>query len=56
MMPNLSAIGQIQNQSSLVRYQRFDGHHSGDREVQRTMLELVSQLGGFSSHENVRSH
>ena len=28
---------------------RFDSELSGDREVQRTMLELLNQLDGFSS-------
>merc|ERR1719233_796186 len=28
---------------------RFDSDKSGDREVQRTMLELLNQLDGFSS-------
>ena len=27
---------------------------SGDREVQRTMLELLNQLDGFSSDENIK--
>lgn len=27
---------------------------SGDREVQRTMLELLNQLDGFSSNDNVK--
>lgn len=33
---------------------RFGGEQSGDREVQRTMLELLSQLDGFSSNENIK--
>ena len=33
---------------------RFDSELSGDREVQRTMLELLNQLDGFSSTDNVR--
>merc|ERR1711994_639402 len=28
---------------------RFDSEKAGDREVQRTMLELLNQLDGFSS-------
>jgi hypothetical protein len=27
---------------------------SGDREVQRTMLELLNQLDGFSSDDNIK--
>ncbi|CCK69597.1 proteasome regulatory particle base subunit RPT5 KNAG_0C04960 [Huiozyma naganishii CBS 8797] len=33
---------------------RFDSEKSGDREVQRTMLELLNQLDGFSSDDNVK--
>jgi len=33
---------------------RFDSELSGDREVQRTMLELLSQMDGFSSSENIK--
>jgi 26S proteasome regulatory subunit T5 len=32
---------------------RFDSDQSGDREVQRTMLELLSQLDGFTSQDSV---
>jgi len=33
---------------------RFDSELSGDREVQRTMLELLNQLDGFSSTEAIK--
>eukprot|EP00250_Pteridium_aquilinum_P029621 c39855_g1_i1 orf=357-1634(+) len=33
---------------------RFDSEVSGDREVQRTMLELLNQLDGFSSDDRIR--
>merc|ERR1712137_530206 len=33
---------------------RFGGDQSGDREVQRTMLELLSQLDGFASNQMVK--
>ena len=33
---------------------RFDSEKSGDREVQRTMLELLNQLDGFSSEADVK--
>ena len=33
---------------------RFDSDKSGDREVQRTMLELLNQLDGFSSEANIK--
>jgi len=33
---------------------RFDSDQSGDREVQRTMLELLNQLDGFSSDDKIK--
>ena len=33
---------------------RFDSDSNGDREVQRTMLELLNQLDGFSSDDRVK--
>eukprot|EP00047_Mylnosiga_fluctuans_P002242 m.223755 g.223755 ORF g.223755 m.223755 type:complete len:426 (-) comp10975_c0_seq1:43-1320(-) len=37
-----------------VGTKRFDSDKAGDREVQRTMLELLSQLDGFSSSDNIK--
>jgi len=33
---------------------RFDSDKSGDREVQRTMLELLNQLDGFAPNEEIK--
>ena len=33
---------------------RFDSDQSGDREVQRTMLELLNQLDGFNTDDKVK--
>ncbi len=33
---------------------RFGDKQSGDREVQRTMLELLNQLDGFTSNDNIK--
>merc|ERR1712013_961793 len=33
---------------------RFGGDQSGDREVQRTMLELLNQLDGFTSNTKIK--
>lgn len=33
---------------------RFASEKEGDREVQRTMLELLNQLDGFSSHSEIK--
>ena len=38
----------------VIGTKRFDSDISGDREVQRTMLELLNQLDGFSSKDDVR--
>jgi len=37
-----------------VGTKRFDSDISGDREVQRTMLELLNQLDGFSPSEDIK--
>ncbi|POY70274.1 hypothetical protein BMF94_6721 [Rhodotorula taiwanensis] len=34
---------------------RFDSDKSGDREVQRTMLELLNQLDGFGSDDRIKA-
>ena len=33
---------------------RFDSEKAGDREVQRTMLELLNQLDGFEPNTNIK--
>merc|ERR1711892_1511063 len=33
---------------------RFDSNKAGDREVQRTMLELLNQLDGFEPNDNIK--
>mmetsp|Transcript_11190 Transcript_11190/g.37193 ORF Transcript_11190/g.37193 Transcript_11190/m.37193 type:complete len:441 (+) Transcript_11190:96-1418(+) len=37
-----------------VGTKRFDSELSGDREVQRTMLELLNQLDGFTSNDAIK--
>ncbi|KAL3898240.1 MAG: hypothetical protein SGCHY_002880 [Lobulomycetales sp.] len=37
-----------------VGTKRFDSEKSGDREVQRTMLELLNQLDGFNSDDRIK--
>ncbi|CAJ0594864.1 unnamed protein product [Cylicocyclus nassatus] len=34
---------------------RFDSEKAGDREVQRTMLELLNQLNGFQPNDEIKS-
>lgn len=36
------------------KFTLFSSEVSGDREVQRTMLELLNQLDGFSSDERIK--
>jgi 26S proteasome regulatory subunit T2 len=37
-----------------VVYCRYDAHSGGEREIQRTMLELLNQLDGFDSRGDVK--
>ena len=37
-----------------ISTKRFDSEKAGDREVQRTMLELLNQLDGFSSTTDIK--
>jgi len=37
-----------------IGMKRFDSDKSGDREVQRTMLELLNQMDGFSSDDRIK--
>ncbi|TKY61526.1 26S protease regulatory subunit 6A-like [Spatholobus suberectus] len=37
-----------------IATKRFDSEVSGDREVQRTMLELLNQLAGFSNDDRIK--
>lgn len=38
----------------IIGTKRFDSEKAGDREVQRTMLELLNQLDGFSSSADIK--
>jgi 26S proteasome regulatory subunit T2 len=35
-------------------YQRYDSTSGGEKEIQRTMLELLNQLDGFDSRGDVK--
>lgn len=43
-----------QDELDAIGTKRFDSDKSGDREVQRTMLELLNQLDGFSSDDRIK--
>ncbi len=38
----------------LTGTKRFDSEKAGDREVQRTMLELLNQLDGFQPNHDIK--
>lgn len=38
----------------LAGTKRFDSEKAGDREVQRTMLELLNQLDGFQPNDDIK--
>ena len=44
----------IADELDAIGTKRFDSELSGDREVQRTMLELLNQLDGFSSDDRIK--
>mmetsp|Transcript_27156 Transcript_27156/g.47094 ORF Transcript_27156/g.47094 Transcript_27156/m.47094 type:complete len:484 (+) Transcript_27156:57-1508(+) len=50
---NMGAIIFI-DELDAIGTKRFGGDQSGDREVQRTMLELLSQLDGFNSNDMIK--
>ena len=50
MAPTIIFIDEL----DAIGTKRFDSEKSGDREVQRTMLELLNQLDGFSSDDRVK--
>lgn len=39
---------------SFLGTKRFDSEKAGDREVQRTMLELLNQLDGFQPNDDIK--
>lgn len=49
-LPGLAPADEI----DAIGTKRFDSETNGDREVQRTMLELLNQLDGFGSDENIK--
>lgn len=38
----------------LIRFFRYDSTSGGEREIQRTMLELLNQLDGFDTRGDVK--
>eukprot|EP00271_Cylindrocystis_brebissonii_P016771 TRINITY_DN4124_c0_g1_i1.p1 TRINITY_DN4124_c0_g1~~TRINITY_DN4124_c0_g1_i1.p1 ORF type:complete len:445 (-),score=129.49 TRINITY_DN4124_c0_g1_i1:223-1557(-) len=50
LSPSIVFIDEI----DAVGTKRFDAHSGGEREIQRTMLELLNQLDGFDSRGDVK--
>ena len=50
------SAGLYLSQIDAIGTKRFDSDKSGDREVQRTMLELLNQLDGFSTETTIKVH
>ena len=44
----------LKNDSNLLIHSRYDSNSGGEREIQRTMLELLNQLDGFDSRGDVK--
>lgn len=50
LSPSIVFIDEI----DAVGTKRYDAHSGGEREIQRTMLELLNQLDGFDSRGDVK--
>jgi len=50
LAPSIVFIDEI----DAVGTKRYDSHSGGEREIQRTMLELLNQLDGFDSRSDVK--
>ena len=50
LAPSIVFIDEI----DAVGTKRYDSHSGGEREIQRTMLELLNQLDGFDSRGDVK--
>eukprot|EP00992_Anisonema_acinus_P015549 TRINITY_DN9787_c0_g1_i6.p4 TRINITY_DN9787_c0_g1~~TRINITY_DN9787_c0_g1_i6.p4 ORF type:complete len:172 (+),score=85.90 TRINITY_DN9787_c0_g1_i6:371-886(+) len=50
MAPSIIFMDEI----DAVGTKRYDSHSSGEKEIQRTMLELLNQLDGFDALEDVK--
>ena len=53
-VPSYTLACDVCAQIDAIGTKRRDDEGSGDREVQRTMLELLNQLDGFSSDNKIK--
>jgi 26S proteasome regulatory subunit T5 len=53
MRTHVRACWQI-DELDAIGTKRFDSEKSGDREVQRTMMELLNQMDGFSNDDVIK--
>ena len=44
----------VNNIHVFIGTKRFDSEKAGDREVQRTMLELLNQMDGFQPNSQIK--
>jgi hypothetical protein len=53
---NLDALGSplCADEIDAIGTKRYDAHSGGEREIQRTMLELLNQLDGFDAMSEVK--
>jgi 26S proteasome regulatory subunit T2 len=51
MAPSIVFIDEI----DAIGTKRYDSNSGGEREIQRTMLELLNQLDGFDARSDVKA-
>lgn len=60
LLANLWQVSKVCSEVGIVLFltilfsQRYDSNSGGEREIQRTMLELLNQLDGFDSRGDVK--
>lgn len=50
-LPHLLALS---DEIDAIGTKRYDSHSGGEREIQRTMLELLNQMDGFDAMSEVK--
>lgn len=52
--PHTNLAARPTDEIDAIGTKRYDAHSGGEREIQRTMLELLNQLDGFDSMSDVK--
>ena len=47
-------FGMAPTRHTICLFDRYESNSGGEREIQRTMLELLNQLDGFDSRGDVK--